>query len=296
MSNHKYRILWFETDELYTVKRGKEVGERLDVQVDSADAYDLNLIADGKTVGAYVAKRDLVAAYDALVVRSFMPLISESLTLARLFHKAGKVVVDESTTDEAYALSKMHDYIVLAQNGVDVPRTRQFCDADQMAAFANELGYPCIVKGTQGSQGRHVHKVDSEQQLRKKLMRYKPGEVMIQEFLDAPIDYRVMVIGYRALPWYVSRKPRPDDFRTNFEHNEEVVPRPLSEAPHLQEIAERAAQTLRREFSGVDIRCRGTTPLVLEANRKPGFRGFEQATRLDVAESFIKYVIQKCRK
>lgn len=288
------KILWFETGDLYTVKRGKEVGKRLNIQVDSVDAYDLNLFADGNNVGAFAAGRDLVASYDALIVRSFMPLISESLTLARLFREAGKVVVDESMTDEAYAMSKMHDYIVLAKNGVDVPRTRQFSDANQMADFAKELGYPCIVKGSHGSEGRHVHKVESEQQLRKKLMQYRSGEVMIQEYLDAEIDYRVVVIGYKALPVYVSRKPRADDFRTNFEHNEEVISRPLSEAPYLQDIAERAARTLRREFSGVDIRCRGNTPLVLEANRRPGFKGFEKSTGYDVAEAFIKYVVQKC--
>lgn len=290
------KILWLETGDLYTVKRGKEAGERLGIQVDSVDAYDLNWVADGDTVGAFAYGRDLAAYYDALIVRSFMPLISESLTLARLFREAGKTVVDESMTDEAYAMSKMHDYIVLAQNGVAVPRTRQFSDANQTAAFAKELGYPCIIKGSHGSEGRHVHKVESEPQLRRKLMQYKAGEVMVQEFLDAAVDYRVMVIGYQALPVYVSRKPRADDFRTNFEHHEEVVSLPLSEAPPLKEIAERAARALRREFSGVDIRCRGKTPLVLEANRRPGFKGFEKATGFDVAGAFIKYVAQKCRK
>ncbi|MBI5560849.1 MAG: hypothetical protein HY883_06205, partial [Deltaproteobacteria bacterium] len=120
-------------------------------------------------------------------------------------------------------------------------------------------------------------------------------EVMVQEFLDATEDYRVIVVGYHALPVYVSRRPRPDDFRTNFEFNEEVISHPLSEAPHFQEIAERAARILRREFSGVDIRCRGTTPLVLEANRRPGFKGFEQTTKFDVAGAFIEYVARKCQ-
>ncbi len=289
------KILWFETGDLYTIRRGKEVGQRLGVQVDSIDAYDLCLSADGTHVGAFANDRNLADHYDALIVRSFMPLISESLTLARLFREAGKVVVDESMTDEGYAMSKMHDYVVLAKNGVAVPRTRQFCDSNRLAAFAGEVGYPCIVKGSHGSEGRHVYKAESEQQLRKRLMQYKSGDVMVQEYLDAPIDYRVIVIGYRALPVYVSRRPRPDDFRTNFEHNEEVISQPLSEAPHLQDIAERAARALRREFSGVDIRCRGTTPLVLEANRRPGFKGFEQATGFDVAGAFIEYVAQKCR-
>jgi len=293
MTQDKMKILWFETGDLYTVRRGKEVGERLGVQVDSLDAYDLNFAADGGSVGVFSGSRDLVSYYDALIIRSFMPFIAEALTLARLFRMAGKTVVDESTTSEGYAMSKMHDYVVLAANGVDVPRTRQFYDPNQMAAFAEEIGYPCIIKGTTGSEGRHVHKVDSERQLRKKLIQYKSGEVMVQEFLAAEQDYRVITIGYKALPVYVSRKPKSDDFRTNFEFNEEVISHPLAEAPHLKDIAERAARALGREFSGVDIRCRGAKPLVLEANRRPGFKGFEEATGYDVAGALIEYVMRK---
>jgi RimK family alpha-L-glutamate ligase len=290
------KILWFETGDLYTVRRGKEAGQRLGFQVDSVDAYDLTFAADGEATGAFVAGRNLVAEYNALIVRSFMPFVSEALLLARLFRAAGKVVVDESMTDEGYAMSKMHDYVVLAAAGVGVPRTKQFCDANDSAAYAAELGYPCILKGIHGSEGRHVHKVDSERDLRKKLLQYKSGEVTVQEFLDAPEDYRVIVVGYEALPVYVSRRPRSGDFRTNFEFNEVVVSHSLSEAPHLKDIAERAARTLRREFSGVDIRCRGTTPLVLEANRRPGFKGFEEATKFDVAGAFIEYVARKAQR
>jgi len=294
MAKSKLKILWFETGDLYTVRRGKEVGERLGVQVDSIDAYDLSLIADGESVGAFAGERDLVAYYDAIIIRSFMPFIAEALTLARLFRDAGKVVVDDGLAEEGFAMSKMHDYIFLAANGVDVPRTRQFCDPNKAVAFAEELGYPCVIKGIHGSEGRHVHKVDSEPQLRKKLMQYRSGEVMVQEFLEAEVDYRVIVIGYKALPVYVSRKPQADDFRTNFEFNEEVISHPIAEAPQLKDIAERAARISRREFSGVDIRCRGNVPLVLEANRRPGFKGFEESTGFDVAGALIEYVAQKC--
>src|SRR5947208_3315517 len=108
------KLLWFETGDLYTIRRGKEAGQRLGIQVDSVDAYDLTFAADGTNVGAFVAGSDLVASYDALIVRSFMPFVSEALLLARLFRAAGKVVVDVSVTDEEYAMGKMHDYVVLA--------------------------------------------------------------------------------------------------------------------------------------------------------------------------------------
>jgi RimK family alpha-L-glutamate ligase len=289
------KILWLETGNLYAGARGKEAGESLGVQVDPVDVYDLTFVADGDTVGVFFAGCDLVREYDALIVRSFMPFVSEVITLSHLFRMAGKVVVDESLTDEGYAMGKMNDYVLLAANGVGVPRTRQFCNPQDAADFARELGYPCILKGTYGSEGRHVYKLESEHQLRKRMLQYRSGELMVQEYLDAGVDYRVIVIGYRALEVYVSRRPRPGDFRTNFELNEEVISLPMAQAPELQDIAERAARTLRREFSGVDIRCRGSVPLVLEANRRPGFKDFENTTGFDVARAFIAYVAEKCQ-
>jgi len=291
---NKLKILWLESDDYNSVTRGKEAGAKMGIQVDSLDAYDLSFSADGKVFGAFAEARDLADYYDAVIIRSFMPQVAEALILARLFKEAGKVVVDEGLTAEGFAMSKMHDYIFLARNGVDIPRTKQFPDHNKAAAFAAELGYPCVIKGIHGSEGRHVHRVHSEAQLRKKLMQYKSGEVMVQEYLNAEVDYRVITIGYKALPVYVSRKPRANDFRTNFELNEQVISHPISEAPELQDIAERAARVLRREFSGVDIRCRGDKPLVLEANRKPGYKGFEEATGFDVAGAFIEYVVRKC--
>jgi len=290
------KILWFESDDLYTVRRGKEVGKELGVEVCSIDALDLSFVADNDSTGVYAFGHDLTEEYDAIIIRSFMPFVAESLTLAHLFRAANKVVVDASLTDEGYAISKMHDYLLLAANDVPVPRSRLLFDPTASQAFAAQIGYPCILKGVHGSEGRHVYKVDTPEQLWKRLRQYKTGELMVQEFLPAEEDYRVIVVGYKALPVYVSRQPRTGDFRTNFEFNEKITPYPLSQAPRLQHVAEEAARVLRREFCGVDIRCRGETPLVLEANRRPGFKGFEQETGFDVAKAFIAYVKGRCEQ
>lgn len=290
-----YRILWLENNDLYTVRRGKEVAERLGAQLDYLEHYDITFVTTHSIRGAFFKDENIVSIYDAIIIRSFMPFVSESITLARLFREAGKVVLDVNMTDEGYAMSKMHDYLMLADQGIPVPHTKQVFDPNDAEEFASYLGYPCVLKKVFGSEGRHVYKVNSPKELRKRFLHYKSGEFMVQEFLPAERDYRVMVVGYEALPFYVSRKPEPGDFRTNFELHEDVVTHPLSEAPELQDVAERAARALRREFSGVDIRYRGSTPLVLEANRRPGFKGFEKATGYDVAEAFIRYVIARCK-
>lgn len=288
------RILWFEDSDLYTVRRGIEAGRALGVDVVPLDLIDVQFRTDSGNTGVYRLGRDLTAEYDGVIIRSFMPFVSEALTIARLFSERGKTVVDASLVDEGYAMSKMHDYLVLARNGVDVPITRQLFDVRQAEEFAGELGFPCVLKGIHGSEGRHVHKIDSLEQLKRRMFQYRTGELMVQEFLEAEEDYRVVTVGYQALPFYVSRKPRAGEFRTNFELNEEVVSHPISEFPELKHVAELAAKALRREFCAVDIRCKHDKPLVLEANRRPGFKGFEQATGHDVAGDFIRYVAKKC--
>jgi ribosomal protein S6--L-glutamate ligase len=288
------KILWLESGDLYTIRRGKEAGKQRGIQVDSLEIFDLKFSAGAVSPLSMTEKGELTSQYDAVILRSFMPYVSEALTIARLFRDAGKVVIDLSLTDEGYAMSKMHDYILLSRNGIGVPRTYQSFDPKDVEQYAEELGYPCILKGIHGSEGRHVFKIESVSQLHRTLWRYKSGELLVQEYLDAEVDYRVIVVGYKALPIMVRRKPQVGEFRTNFEFKEEVTAIPTDDYPEMKELAEQAARILRREFSGVDIRHRSETPLVLEANRRPGFKGFEEATSYDVAGALIEYVRELC--
>ena len=113
---------------------------------------------------------------------------------------------------------------------------------------------------------------------------------MLQEFLPAEEDYRLLVIGYQSLPVMVSRRPARGDFRTNYSLGGRFVRRDLGEFPGFKELAEAAARALRREFTAVDIRMKGDQPMVLEVNRLPDFEGFERATKFDVASEVVKYI------
>jgi ribosomal protein S6--L-glutamate ligase len=287
------RILWLETGDLYTIRRGIEAGRLLGHVVESVEITDLTFHATRAGTRIEGPAGDIADVYDAVIVRSFMPWVAESLTIARVFADRGKVVVDRSLVEEGYAISKMHDYVVLSQGGVAVPDSVQCFDAWEAERAVAGFGLPCILKGIHGAEGRHVHRIDTAAQFRKRLSQYRSGELIVQEYLDAEVDYRAICVGYRSLPVLVRRRPRPGEFRTNFEHQEEVVSVPATEMPAVVDLAERAARTLGREFSGVDIRFRGNEPVVLEANRRPGFKGFEEATGYDVAGALIRYVADR---
>ena len=237
--------------------------------------------------------KNLLETYDGLVVRTFHPYISEALTLARLFHDAGKVVIDKNLADEGYAVSKMHDHLILAQHGIACPRTWQFFNPRQVEAMAEQLTYPCLLKGVHGARGDHVYLIQNTEQLHRRLWHYPYGELLLQEYLPAEQDYRVMVVGYRALPVMVSRRPRKGDFRTNYSLGGRFTRNDLSEFPAFQAVAEKAARALRREFTAIDIRTKDGQPMILEVNRQPDFDGFERATHFDVAGEVVRYIRER---
>jgi RimK family alpha-L-glutamate ligase len=187
----------------------------------------------------------------------------------------------------------MHDHLVMAEAGIPTPRTWQFFNPRQVEALAEELTYPCLLKGVHGARGNHVYLVNDAEQLQRRLWHYPYGELLLQEYLPAAEDYRVMVVGYRALPVMVSRKPPKGDFRTNYALGGHFERQALADYPVFQNLAEKAARALRREITAIDLRLKGAQPMVLEINRQPDFEGFERATKYDVASEVVGYLRER---
>ena len=287
------RILWLGCEDAYTPIRMQSAARALGIDLDAVEIWDLSFISADNVVGVFHQNKNVIEEYDVLIARTFFPFISEVLTVARLFHEAGKTVVDASLTDEAFVVSKMHDYLILAQNGIPVPRTWQVADPATLVSLAQQLGYPCVLKGVHGSHGIHVHLANNAEEVAEKLAGYPRGELMLQEYLPASEDYRLMVVGYQTLPLMVSRQPMPGDFRTNVGLGQSIAAHRVADFDGLAEIAQKAAIALRREFAGVDIRFHNGKPVVLEVNRRPIFENFERVTGLDVPGQFLRYVVEK---
>ncbi len=284
------RFVWLGWEEIYTTRRVQEAARQQGLELIVCNIHDVSFDIEGQKAGLFGLGMNLLETCDGLVVRTFYPYISEALTIARLFHDAGKVVIDESLTDEGYAVSKMHDYLLLAEHGLPCPRTWQLFNPKQVEALAEQLKYPCILKGVHGARGEHTYLVHNAEQLQRRLWHYTYGELMLQEYLPAEEDYRVIIVGYQALPVMVSRKPPSGDFRTNHSIGGHFAPHALDEFPGFQSLSELAARALRREITAVDIRMKGQEPMILEVNRQPDFEGFERATRFDVAGEVVRYI------
>ena len=263
--------------------------EKMKLDLAAAQVNELQFVTDHERTGVFLHGQDIVKTFDAVIIRDIYPYISEALTVAKIFADARKIVIDKSFTDQGYSISKMHDYLLLSQREIPVPQTIQiFKNKSLFKKTARQFGFPLILKGIHGSHGNHVFKVEDSKQLEEKRGMYQEGELLLQEYIQNDCDYRVIVIGYHALPYAIKRFPTKNDFRTNFDLGSTWQKIPL--ARELKSISEKSAKILRREFAAVDIRYKGALPLVLEVNRRPGFTGFEDATTINVAKIFLEYV------
>ena len=289
------RILWLDWETPYVTQRVQQAAAALGLSLAAREINEFVFSANTRTgqTGVFEGRLDVRDLYDILIMRTFFPRISEGLTMARLFHEAGKVVLDQSLTNQGYVVSKMHDYLILAGQGLPVPGSWQLCDVAEVESIAQQIGYPCVLKAVHGSYGNHVHLVQNADELRRKLWRYPAGDLVLQEYLPAAEDFRVITIGYKALPMFISRKPRMGDFRTNFELGGDSQAHVTADYPEMRDLAECAARALQREFAGVDIRLKDGKPVLLEVNRRPSFQNFEQTTGLDVAGAFLQYAQQR---
>jgi glutathione synthase/RimK-type ligase-like ATP-grasp enzyme len=123
--------------------------------------------------------------------------------------------------------------------------------------------------------------------------KYRPGNLMIQEFIDSDELYKLHVIGYAAVPILAIHRPSADDRLLVDRRNKYVEAGCTGDYPALAKVAEESARCLGIEFCSVDIRLRDGSPVVLEANRRPGLIGFQEDTGYEVGIDLVKYAVAR---
>jgi len=203
--------------------------------------------------------------------------------LARSFAASGKMVIDSALAKNGLGGGKLEVYRALENTGVPVPPTRVLAEIDP-----GSIIYPKVLKWNFGFGAQHVFFVDSAARLAEIAARYPADELLVQEFIEAPREYKYIVVGFKALPVVVryvidraKHVPDLDDF--------EVVQ--TTELPQLTKLMETAARVTERELCKIDVLEDASGRFyILEVNRWPGLKPFEEASGYNVAREFIKYI------
>jgi len=204
-----------------------------------------------------------------------------------------EVVVDRGVATpnpaEAIRLGRDHWRTVraLARSGLPVPETFAGADPEALAASADRLGWPVVVKQRRSRMGVGVIRCDARDQLDAVLdSLWRVGdEVVIQRYYDtAGESLRLLVCGGRVVA-AARLAAAPGDWRSNASRGGRA--RGVQATPEHERLAVDAAAALGLRQCGVDL-LPGHPTVVVEVNPTPGFRHLESATGVDVAGALVE--------
>lgn len=113
----------------------------------------------------------------------------------------------DKVTNEAVEIGsdKAKTKEILSQKNIRVPKGKAFSvnEAEAILAYATEIGFPLVIKPTDGSFGRDVFtEIETEEQLKTALDTIKQNsqnkEVIVEQHIPGQ-DYRIYVVGDQAV-------------------------------------------------------------------------------------------------
>lgn len=214
----------------------------------------------------------------------FLPQV---IKLAKAFKKAGGRVVDSNITKGDLGKGKWEDYKKLKLSGIPIPKTGLFQKLKTFSLQVSSYKLPAILKWIYGLKGRSVFLVKSVEDMKKIPSSIPKKELLVQEYIQAEYEYKVVVVGFKALPKVLRFKTLNTGFKIDYAKHELLE---RSRARKVCSLAEKASKTLGRELCKVDILERKGKFYVLEVNRFPGLQGFENLMKYNVFKAFLEYL------
>ena len=220
----------------------------------------------------------------------------------RLRSGQGIRLVDKVYQDASFlpsTISKAMELKKLIEAGIRIPKTL-FGGIKVIETKGEELlGFPFIIKGTQGRKSREAWAPNTHEELEKMAVALKEEEkqgkrFFAQKFIEGAQRTRILVVGGRVL----GAITRPTKWRTRFlpkidgqypePEKGQVKPVPKEDA----EIALAATRAVSLDIAGVDIIHNDATgrPYILEVNAAPRWEAFKKDTGIQVEEEILKFL------
>lgn len=216
--------------------------------------------------------------------------VYQRIGLIDYFPKKTKVV-NRDTYIRWPRLNKLEQHYSLFRAGL--PVIPSFSFSSEEAIEWDKLDLPMIGKTSFGSSGQGVFKIQSRQELLN-IARSSGGinTFIYQKLLPTRQDFRVIVIGGKALPMAMRKTAQGEDFRTNFARGGKVEGVELTK--EMKDLAEKTAEVFKADYAGIDIMYdENGKPFILEINRGAQFQGFEESTGIHVPSYLLDFLESK---
>lgn len=281
----------------------REAIRRLKVDVTLASFSQLEFFSAEKK-GEFVLRvggRD-VSDFNVIYIRLVGKRLEDASLLVEYAKQHGIRLVDKVYQDASFlpsTISKAMELKKLIEAGVRIPRTL-FGNVGVITKKGEELlGFPFVIKGTQGRKSREAWAPKDTQELEKLVAQLKAEEkegkrFFAQKFIEGAQRTRVLVVDSRVL----GAITRPTKWRTRFlpkidgnypePEKGQVKPVPKEDA----EIALAAVRAVSLDIAGVDIIHNDATgrPYILEVNAAPRWEAFKKDTGINVEEEILKFL------
>ncbi len=277
--------------KLYSHQRLKTVGEEAGHEVTIINPlYCYMNIASSNPVVHYRGGEPL-PKFDAVIPRIGASITYYGTALLRHMETMGIYTLNESI-----AISRSRDKFrslqLLARKGIPMPSTSFAQSPDDTEDLIRMVGgAPLVIKLLEGTQGKGVILVDSQQSAVSIINAFKEmsANILVQEFIEESrgVDLRCFVIGDKVVA-AIKRQAKDGDFRANVHQGGKAVRVTLS--PKERSLAICAAKTMGLKVAGVDLIRSNKGPLVLEINSSPGLEGIEKATHVNIAGKIIQFI------
>ena len=276
------------------VKKLKEDGKLV--------GMDLKLIKNNEILPVYNQKGQLgLEGLTSIKKPDFVIFWDKDIYLAKHLELMGYQVFNSSDSIK-YCDNKALMHLKLGNKSIRIPKTivSPFVYQDQNLTETyykkcfEYLGSPIILKESYGSFGMQVYKIESFNELKKKINALQNKQFIMQEAITSSFgrDIRVNIIGNRIIG--AMERNSTEDFRANITLGGKATPWHLNHEE--REVALKAHMALGLDFSGVDLLLDANNrPLLCEVNSNVNFLSFEKATGLDYGKKLLEYIKGKIR-
>ena len=276
--------------ELYSTKRLLEEANNKGWEVKVIDYLRCTIeIMKGELVVNY--RGQVLPKPDAIIPRIGASRTFYGTAMVRHFE-----MMDVFSTTGNLAIARSRDKLrslqVLSRKGVDMPKTI-FASNKSNAKDIIELsgGAPLVLKILEGTQGKGVVLVDSEQAAKSVLDAFYGMDVnlLVQEFIAEAggADIRAFVVDGKVVG-AMKRQGADGEFRSNLHQGGSASIYKLTRKEKSTAIA--AANAMGLGVCGVDMIPSSRGPLVMEVNSSPGLEGIEKATEINIAKKIMDYI------
>lgn len=219
---------------------------------------------------------------DVVLGRVDAPLLWQGVTLLAALAGFGIPVINGA---DAFLKGRRKEVTSACLAGAGIPHPPTWVVArEDLRRVGPTLPYPVVCKPLVGAQGSGVRLIRSPAQLLN-LARAGDRHFYLQRFCaDAVEEQRILLLGDEVLGGY-RKRAAGREWRANLALGARAEK--IAVEPEVAELARRAAACIGAFFAGIDVLLCAAGPVVLEVNVCPQFRGFHEATGVDVAARLV---------